>query len=616
MAQKRHRLIRILFLPVIILHFVFTILLGVVCALVVGLWEVIQEEWLGKKSQTPAEDPVSEYARFFPSRAVWVSASLLTVAACVLLGSELAIQLTRLALRADDVRIRLVAMDCARWAAKWPARIGDSADVFYDLVRLTVADPDARIRANALGILTSDFDTHPTFGLSFHDYLFDPNAAVQARAIDMVIRFASEEDNLGQELFTMAHRFTRDGEDDAPAAAAGHLACRLSQDYIWAMLTDNSKCMYRCGLSMISANCTGEVASAALRAIDFYRRPAEEREWLNGKLALPIRSWRHEGELFIGEVDARFTAIRERLMIAETQEAKDAVEQLCWTDAERANTMSAYRTYIETYPSGRYAQSARTRQAALADDEAPFIAASQAGTEEALERFLHEYPGHVREAEARQLLHSLEGYDIVDLLDKGMIEVEPVGSGIERVAVKVRRLVPYGVTVKVPVGTFFVAQDSSAQNMVTTAECRETLTTDDWATIHASCACASHSRAIPGQRNRFAVQRSSHSVELVRLMPALDKADVSYPVCQAAVWIVTDDVSYRDLGRLVSRFSFMPTGGVQIIKQYEAAQAMKICDETGIDITQKAIWQDRATILEGLEDAGLKTWLEARQAGR
>ncbi len=615
MAKKRHRLLRILFLPVIILHFVFTILLALIGAFGVGLWEVIQEEWFGKKSQAPSGDPVSEYARFFPSRVVWVGASLLTAVACVLLGSELAIQLTRLALRADDVRIRLVAVDCSRWAAKWPARVGDSSDVFYDLVKLTVADTDARVRDNALGILTSDLDTHPTFRPSFHDYLFDPNATVQGRAIDLAIRFAQEEDNLDGELFYMAYGYTRDGEDDAPAAAARHLVCRLPEDCIWAMLTDNSKCMYRCGLSMISTNCTEEVASAALRAMDFYRQPAEERKRLNAVLGRPVRSWRSEGELYGGQINARLATIRERLMSAETQEANDAVEQLCWADAESANTIIAYRTYLETYPNGRYAQSARTRQAALVDDEASFSAASQAGTREAIEKFLREYPGHAREAEARHLLHSLEGYDIVDLLDKGMIEVEPTGSGIESVAVKVRRLVPYGVTVKVPVGTFFVAQDSSAQNMVTTAECRETLTTDDWVTMCASCACANHSRAIPRQRDRFAVQRSPHSLELGSLMPVLDKAQVTYGVRQAAVWIVTDDASYSDLGRLVSRFSWMPTGGVQIIKQYEAAQAMKICDEAGIDITQKAVWQDRATILEGLEDAELKTWLEARQAG-
>jgi hypothetical protein len=35
-------------------------------------------------------------------------------------------------------------------------------------------------------------------------------------------------------------------------------------------------------------------------------------------------------------------------------------------------------------------------------------------------------------------------------------------------------------------------------------------------------------------------------------------------------------------------------------------------DEAGIDITRKAIWQDRATILRTLKDENLKGWLEAR----
>jgi hypothetical protein len=156
-----------------------------------------------------------------------------------------------------------------------------------------------------------------------------------------------------------------------------------------------------------------------------------------------------------------------------------------------------------------------------------------------------------------------------------MIEVEPARSGIESVAVKVRRLVPYGVTVKVPVGTFFVSEKPSTQNMVATSECEETLTTDEWTTLSVPAACANHSRDVPGFTDRFTVQHSAHSLDLVRLMPVLDGAQVSYGVRQAAVWIVTDNVNYANLGRLVRRASWMPTGGSPVIRHYEAAEAMK-----------------------------------------
>ena len=89
-------------------------------------------------------------------------------------------------------------------------------------------------------------------------------------------------------------------------------------------------------------------------------------------------------------------------------------------------------------------------------------------------------------------------------------------------------------------------------------------------------------------------------------MPVLQRAGVSSSVSQAAVWIVTDDADYDDLGILRKRFAF---DRFRAIRHYESAKAMKICDDAGIDITRKAIWQDRDEILEGLEDEDLRRWL-------
>jgi len=611
MPEKRYRLTRILFMPVILLHLVFTGVLIVVGALIVGLWLGIREEWFGEEDDALPKGNSDGSTSLPLKRLTWVGASLLTAAACVLVGSELALQLVPLSMRADDVRIRLVAVDWAGPAAKWPARIGASGDIFRDLLRLAATDSDARIRNSTLGILASDLYTSDRVIQAFRDYVLDPNPIVQANAIDAMLRLGQEADKTDWALLYMADWLTHDGENDLPATAARHLVLRLSEDRIYAMLIDDIECLYRCGLSMITGNCTEEVASAALRAMAFYRLPVEERERLKTARAQPTRSW---WSADFHRIDDRPAAIEERLLQAETEGSRGAVEQLRWADAKSADTLAAYRIYLERYPDGRYAQDARTRQAALLCDAAPFALTSQEGTREALERFLQEYPGHRREREARELLRSLDGYDIVDLLDKCMIEVEPAGSGIESVAVKVRRLVPYGVTVKVPVGTFFVSEKPSTQNMVATSECEETLTTDEWTTLSVPAACANHSRDVPGFTDRFTVQHSAHSLDLVRLMPVLDGAQVSYGVRQAAVWIVTDNVNYANLGRLVRRASWMPTGGSPVIRHYEAAQAMKICDEAGIEITQKAIWQDRATIINGLQDTDLKIWLETKQA--
>ena len=196
-------------------------------------------------------------------------------------------------------------------------------------------------------------------------------------------------------------------------------------------------------------------------------------------------------------------------------------------------------------------------------------------------------------------------HNIVDLIENKIVEVEIQGDDITSVSVRMRRLVDYPVTVLVPVGSFFVSANPSAQNMVATAESRVTLNGSDWRTISVSAACANRPRDIPDNGDRFTVMRSPQQEELAVLMPVLNKANANTPTRQAAVWIITDDADYDDLGILVS----FPGNG-RVIDAQTTARAMRICVEAGIDITGKNIWRDRETILHNLPDGDLKRWLQ------
>ncbi|MBE9572728.1 MAG: hypothetical protein IMF11_19045 [Proteobacteria bacterium] len=295
-------------------------------------------------------------------------------------------------------------------------------------------------------------------------------------------------------------------------------------------------------------------------------------------------------------------------------EAKDNIESLHWQEATAANTIRGYRDYSSTHPHGRHVREAETKAADLRTDDAPFDKALKTGTAASLRQFLEEFPGHQKEPDAQQAIKDItEGRDIVDLLREKKIEIETQGSGIQSVGVRMRKLMSYPITVRVPVGSYFVSSRQSAQNMVTTAESKIRLTGDDWRRVSVSAACANRPRDIPGSGDTFTVQRSPHQQELARLMPVLNKARVDYKTRQAAVWIVTDNASYSDLGILVSRPAFQPFGGIRTIRETETARAMKICDEAGIDVTRKRIWSDRQHILQGLKDGELKKWLEEKQ---
>lgn len=82
---------------------------------------------------------------------------------------------------------------------------------------------------------------------------------------------------------------------------------------------------------------------------------------------------------------------------------------------------------------------------------------------------------------------------------------------------------------------------------------------------------------------------------------------------QTVVWIITDNADYGDLGTLVQRSMFQIYGGTRLIEEYEAAMAMKLCDEAGIDITKKSIWRDRNRILEGLKNKDLRNWIQEKE---
>jgi hypothetical protein len=141
--------------------------------------------------------------------------------------------------------------------------------------------------------------------------------------------------------------------------------------------------------------------------------------------------------------------------------------------------------------------------------------------------------------------------------------------------------------------------------MVATGEKKAYLTTDKWQNISMPAACANRPKDIPGDDDSFSIQRSPNQEELVLLMPVLNKSGAGTTTKQAAVWIITDNADYDDLGILVS-----DPGNVRAIGPESTARAMKICAEAGIDITLKKIWEDRKIILSGLPEGELKNWLK------
>lgn len=205
------------------------------------------------------------------------------------------------------------------------------------------------------------------------------------------------------------------------------------------------------------------------------------------------------------------------------------------------------------------------------------------------------------------------GVDIVNLLNDGKIEIKAKGAGIEKVDVSVRKLVPYSIAVQVPLGSYFVSQSILTQNMVTTAKRNIFLTDSLWQTVSIPAACANMTRLVPEDYISFTISASPQISELTQMLPYLDKLSFDFATRQAAVWIITDDANFDELGKLISQPQSQFSKGIRIIDKVTAARAIDICATAGIIIYYKRIWSDRQSILSGLEDVGLRNSIEKLQ---
>ena len=286
-----------------------------------------------------------------------------------------------------------------------------------------------------------------------------------------------------------------------------------------------------------------------------------------------------------------------------------------WIKTIETNEIIEYERFLRQYANSPHIQEAIVRKQLLGKQWDELEGLLKKGSVQSLKDYCKKNYESPYLPKARAAIQDMEGgRDIVDLLDDGKIEIKTQGQGIETVSVSIRKLVPYPITVRVPVGSFFVPASELVQDMVTTAQCNVLLSGNDWQTVTVSAACANRAKAIPRSYHSFTIQRSPHQDELARLLPALDKAGVNFATRQAAVWIVTDNADYSDLGELVIRSQAAIFGGARVINEVAAAHAMKICSDAGIDIYSKLIWSDRQVIFAGLEDDKLKKIIKDLQA--
>lgn len=194
---------------------------------------------------------------------------------------------------------------------------------------------------------------------------------------------------------------------------------------------------------------------------------------------------------------------------------------------------------------------------------------------------------------------------LVDLVEAGQVAVRSAGQSIDEVQLELRSEIEAEVEVVIPAGVFFVSQTAGYQNMVTRHTRQVMLYDQAWVTISLEAACASIHLDVPDDTHSFTILAAPDEDDIAQLMPVLDGAGLPYAVEQAAIWIVSDDADYDDLGTLVGGWVTMS----RLIHEDETVRALQVLDEAGIDITLYRIWRDRQRLLDGATDPTLRTWL-------
>lgn len=281
-------------------------------------------------------------------------------------------------------------------------------------------------------------------------------------------------------------------------------------------------------------------------------------------------------------------------------------------DVLSAGNVRALLAFLEAHPDHARAGEARARIEALRHDDALWSFARSKASRSALETFLADFPGHVREAEARELFATMAPRSVFELLAEGAIEVSARGAGIETLQLELRRRVPHQIAVSIPVGTFFVTE-GGAQNMVATRASVVELVHDGSVEARVHVACANRTRPIPHGDDTFRLEASPQSTELQALAPLLERSGASTAVAQAAVWIVTDDADMNALGLLVRSIDGGLSGS-RVIDDAAAITALKLCADAGVDVSRRRLGADDRLFVFGLgvRENGIDEWCRQR----
>ena len=217
-----------------------------------------------------------------------------------------------------------------------------------------------------------------------------------------------------------------------------------------------------------------------------------------------------------------------------------------------------------------------------------------------------------RASDSARSAPTVADHDLLTALNAGVVDVETVGAGDDRVTIRIRRKSPFPVLMTLPVGAHFRSEDEAA-DMIARRDGWVVLSSDDWHEWSIRALRRQPGRNAPGPDGTLIVLSPDTVPDLEELLYLLQSGTYSvagsgntiYPpltvgVEQAAVWIADADLPYAAIADEV--------GSDRMPAQYAVAFALVFVDRAGIDVTARRVWSDRTRIFRSLRDPNLNAW--------
>ena len=400
-----------------------------------------------------------------------------------------------------------------------------------------------------------------------------------------------------------------DGRNSHGSAAMKPVVESAQMIRIRALAAEEAASAARATAQELSASDVDVFVKVALDAA-FERLPTDDR-LAAARAAGRIWSNRTAALREVGATPSMSVADCSRIETALESAMGAATDTVTWEEMQQPRTGKALLSFLASARLERLKGLARKELLHTLFDSDVFVRAAQVGTEEALREFLVNYPAHSKQDEAFRLLSGSSAIGRLDALAKRrLLDVEVIGGGITQARLRMRKLTEGPLQVVIPVGTLFRPGSAGVQSMVSTGEISEVLENSEWQTLDAPVACANRPLTVPGRTIKLNPEALPRSHELTRAVQAVTLFSDSIEVRQAAVWIITDNSNFAELGALGGRRAGDPGRGGRLISADDAALALKLMQDAGVSTQGRRIWQSRLYMIGEVRDPTLRQWLQ------